>query len=186
MKKKLAALAVVCALYGAGTAPSAHAAPIGPEVIGVETRTLQVKYQSGAAEKYVVKWTGIVSGEWREDGHPAIPLKGWFVDTRQCFWTINFFVTRQVFLANQNGELFEKKDLATPLSARLENKGSDLKIINGFRPENCNDARDRRESDINNARVHVRQSLPAVAKNDLSAVFASLKSGGNVRVALGK
>jgi hypothetical protein len=150
------------------------------EVLGSETRPFLVKYQNGMVEKYIIQWTANLAVNHWESGGPAKPLEGKFVDDRQCHWTTNATVIRRVYLTNQGGELFEKKDLATPFESNFKGEGAGFKLIQ-FRPENCGDAEARYQSDLSDSRRALRANLPGVIKNDMPDVLAVMKAWANVK-----
>lgn len=149
------------------------------DVLGTDSRPFQVRYSNGATEKYVVEWTALLSVDRRESGSPAIPAQFQFVDTRRCHWSVRGRVERRVYLMNQAGERFEKKDLATVYDSSSSNEGSALKLEQ-LRSENCNDAQARFESDIRDGRTATTNKLPEVIRNDIGTVQTVFKSWPNV------
>jgi hypothetical protein len=145
------------------------------ELLQHNTVPLKVTYSNGSVENYIGDWSALLDVQHWEDGHPAVPLKGWLTDTRQCHWSINGKIIRKLFLTNQAGEQFEKKDLAVVYDSTNANKGSDLQLI-GLRPENCGDANERFNSDVNNGRIATRQHFPEVEKNDLETLKAAIRN----------
>jgi hypothetical protein len=153
---------------------------LAQEILGKETRPFLVKYENGVVEKYVVEWTANLAANKWESGGPAKPLEGKFIDDRQCHWTINGTVIRRVSLANQSGELFEKKDLATPFESNFKNEGAGFKLLQ-LSPENCGDADARYQSDLNDSRNALRKNLSLVVKNDMPDVMAVMRTWPKVK-----
>jgi hypothetical protein len=138
-----------------------------------------VKYRNGATEKYLAEWTATVDVDKSESGGPAKPLEGKLVDDRKCHWTIVTTVVRRLYLTNQTGERFEKKDFATPHAVKFANQGSDFKLEQ-LRPENCGDAEARFQSDLTDARNAAKNALPQVIDSDAKTVKSILRGWPNV------
>jgi len=145
------------------------------EELAKETKPFQVTYGNGVTERYIVEWRALLDVDKSESGGPAVPFKGKFVDDRQCHWTVRGSVVRRVFLANQAGELFEKKDLAVVYDSSSSGEGAHFKLI-GLRGENCNDANARFESDVNNGRIATRGNLSQTINQDVARVREAMKS----------
>ena len=144
------------------------------EVISKESFFL-IKFSDGAVEHYLVRWSGHARTDMREDGHPAVPAKGWFTDTRQCHWTVNGSITREVWLMSRSGRRFRADDFQKIYEKGKHNKGSDFVVIK-LRSENCGDARTRRESDHNDMKNRVRADFPGTVVADLEQVKKDFKS----------
>ena len=149
------------------------------ETIQTTERAFAVKYKDGTVEHYKVTWLGIVDSEVHEDGHPSVPLNGWFTDTRQCHWSISSHIERQVAMINRVGQTFAQSSLSKSYSSDFTNKGSDFMVL-GFRSENCNDAADRRNSDIGNARSNIISIFGGIVEADLTRLKAEVKSNADV------
>jgi hypothetical protein len=149
------------------------------EVVAKDSKPFPVKYNNGTAEKYIAEWSATVSVDKSESGGPAEPLKGKLIDDRKCQWTIITTVVRRLYLTNPAGELFEKKDLATPPAVKFANQGADFKLLQ-LRPESCGDTNARFESDVKDARNAVKTQLPGIMNSDAAIVKTTLKGWPNV------
>jgi hypothetical protein len=153
-------------LLGQGTLPEA-------------ARVLSVTRSDGTTEKYVAKWTGTVdSGRW-ESGGPAVPLQAKFLDDRQCHWTISARIVRRIYLENADGELFESKDSAVPLSVDLAGDGAELNLST-LSGENCGQAEGSYRRDIDRAQQRVRDRFEEIVSADLETVKRLMKSWDDV------
>jgi hypothetical protein len=136
------------------------------ETVQTKERTFAVKYKDGTIEHYKVTWIATLDVEVHEDGHPAVPLNGWFTDTRQCHWSLSSHIDRQVAMINKVGQEFAQSNLSRTYRSDFTGKGSDFQVF-GLRPENCNDAAGRRNSDINDARKNLLNVFPGIMEADL-------------------
>jgi hypothetical protein len=150
------------------------------ETLQQDAKPITVSYESEAVEHYVVRWTGLRDVNHREDGHPSEPLKGWFTDTRQCFWEINSRIVRRVYLLNHNGQQYAQEELTTPLAENFANKGSDF-VLTQLRSENCGDADARFRSDVANSSKHMADVFPANVEKDYSDVLAIMRKWPGVK-----
>ena len=139
------------------------------ETVDTRERTFRVKYQDGTTELYKVRWQAQRSIDVREDGHPAEPFAGRPFDTRTCHWSINAYISRRVFLVARNGKEFENVEKARVFNSDFTNQGSSFVLAN-LRPENCNDARARRDSDWNDTRRKLLGAVPSVSTSDFEAL----------------
>jgi hypothetical protein len=149
------------------------------ETVQSKDRTFAVKYKDGTVEHYKVTWVATLDTEVHEDGHPAEPFNGWFTDTRQCHWSLSSHIDRQVAMINKVGQEFAQSSLSRTYRSDFTGKGSDFQVF-GLRPENCNDAADRRNSDINDARKNVSSVFPGLVDADLVKLKADVKANAEV------
>jgi hypothetical protein len=165
--------AFTCVALGSA-AGSVHA-----EQVSSSQRSVTVKYNTGSSEQYVVVWTADTVMNVGEDGGPAKPLEGHFVDDRRCHWNIHGSVTRQVFLVNQLGQQFASPTLTRVYTKGQANEGASF-ILLGLRSENCGDARGRRESDYSNMKQLELGDFPATVETDFVSVKSELKQNAGV------
>jgi hypothetical protein len=149
------------------------------QTVQTKERAFTVKYKDGTVERYKVDWAASMNVEVHEDGHPAIPANFQFTDTRQCHWSISGHIDRQVALINKLGQAFAQSSLSKTYSTDFANKGSDFMVL-GFRSENCNDAVDRRNSDINNAKSNLLNVFDGNVNADLAKLKREMKSNAEV------
>jgi hypothetical protein len=149
------------------------------DVATTKERAFTVKYKDGTLERYNVTWVAVYEPQVREDGHPAIPLQGWFTDTRQCHWSISSHVDRRVAIINKVGQSFSESGLSKTYNSDFTNKGADFMLL-GFRSENCNDSMARRESDINNAKANLLTIFDGLVEADLQKLKAEVRSNAEV------
>jgi hypothetical protein len=143
------------------------------------SRVLSVTRSDGRTEKYVATWTGTVdSGRW-ESGGPAVPLQGKFLDDRQCHWTISARIVRRIHLENADGELFESKDSAVPLSVELAGDGAELNLST-LSGENCGQAEGSYRRNMDDAQQRVRDRFEEIVAADLETVKKLMKSWDKV------
>jgi hypothetical protein len=149
------------------------------ETVMTKERTFAVKYKDGTVEHYKVTWVATLDTEVHEDGHPSEPFNGWFTDTRQCHWSLSSHIDRQVSMINKVGQEFAQSTLSRTYRSDFTGKGSDFQVF-GLRPENCNDAAGRRNSDINDARKNVSSVFPGLVDADLVKLKADVKANTEV------
>jgi len=188
-------LATVCALVAAAAPlPSVIAVPAALAAIAVpapaaatiaqpvvsETRGLRIKYEDGFVELIRVVYTAQLQIDEREDGGPAIPLKGRFVDDRRCNWRIDSAISRKIVLVSRSGAEYVSPDVALPYQSGFANEGSAF-VLTQLRPEPCSQTKARMASDMQNARQHLAKVTPAVADKDFRAVTESLRRNPKVK-----
>jgi hypothetical protein len=145
------------------------AVAVRAETVAVHERPFVVRHADGGLERYLARWTAIAEFSVREEGGPAEPLKGKFTDDRRCHWSSVGKIERQVFIARKGGQLLDDPDKRRLYTTDFANDGSTFSV-NTFRPENCNDAAARRDSDFNNTRAHLRSALSRTAERDLATL----------------
>jgi len=148
--------------------------PSRADEVQSKERFLTVKYKDGAIERYKVKWQALRDMAVREDGGPAKPLEGKFVDDRRCHWDINARIERRLFIIARSGQTFAKEDAFRSFNSDFTNQGSSFLLI-GLRSENCNDAAGRRNSDWNDARTHLLGAFERIANADFENVKADMR-----------
>lgn len=149
------------------------------ETVGTREKTFRVKYKDGTVELYKARWSAVRHMDVREDGGPAKPFEGKFVDDRRCAWTINAYISRKVFLIAKTGKEFENNEKAKIFNADFTNQGSSF-VLTNFRPENCNDAQGRRDSDYANSRTTLLNALPSIADRDFETLKSEYQQDGTV------
>src|ERR1700731_343393 len=112
-------LLIACGVVSLSALPVAYG-----EQVSSAQHTVTVKYRSGEVEHYVVVWTGDVNMTVHEDGGPAVPFSGHFVDDRRCQWNIAGGITRQVFLVSRTGQQYASPSLARVYNQAQQNQGS--------------------------------------------------------------
>jgi len=60
-------------------------------------RRFLARYSDGTTERYLVSYRGFVKQSMKESGHGVNLEYDWFVDTRQCHWSIDSRIIREVF-----------------------------------------------------------------------------------------
>jgi hypothetical protein len=126
-------------------------------------RTVNVKYSDGFVEKYIVAYNGVVNVAKEERGSARFP------DNRQCFWSIQTYVGRQIYSVNRQGQRAVLEQFNRKFETAFANQGDDFKILK-LRPENCNDANNRFESDVNNAKQAIQQKFEPIVTEDLKTL----------------
>lgn len=142
--------------------------------------SIHITYQDGFKEFFRATWEAKLDVHVREDGHPAIPLEGKLVDNRRCSWAIQSAIERQFGLLSRSGEFYPNPKLSKAYFQDFRNNGNALVILNGFRPENCEDCKDRRNSDISNAERDLVSAFPELVDADLELLKAELRQDGQV------
>jgi hypothetical protein len=149
------------------------------EQINTAQHSVTVKYKTGEIEHYVVVWTADVQMNVGEDGGPAVPLQGHFVDDRRCHWNISGEITRQVFLVSRTGQQYASPSLARVYNKAQQNQGSSF-MLAGLRSENCNDAAARRNSDLSNMKTALNADFTNTVNADFATVQSELKKDASV------
>lgn len=143
--------------------------PVAAETLRNTERGVTVKYSDGFTEKYVVVYNGIVNVTKEERGGPAKPLEGKLIDDRQCYWSIQTFVERQIYSLNRQGQRSILEGYNNRFETNFANKGSDFKLLQ-LRSENCGDAQDRFNSDVNNAKQSIHNQFDSIVTTDLNTL----------------
>jgi len=139
------------------------------EVMHRERRFL-ARYSDGTTEQYLVSYRGFVKQYMKESGHGVNPEYDWFIDTRQCHWSIDTRVIREVLLVHRSDELTPYEVRHEKLSKRwnvpFTSKDSDS-VFTRIWSDDCNDAWERFERDANKARYWVKGELRRISNQDL-------------------
>jgi hypothetical protein len=141
------------------------------EELNSDSRIFRAKLSDGTEVTYKAQWTGYVDTSVREDGGPSTwdhPF-----DDRRCHWTGSGRIVRSVAVVIA-GEEYWKDSLTTAFQQTHEGEGSSL-LLAGLRGENCNDCRDRRDSDFRDLRARVNGALAGVIQTDLPKVLESIR-----------
>lgn len=162
-----------------GVVIATASAPLIAETLRSSEATYRVKYKNGVVERYLVRYTAELDTSWREDGHPAVPSRGWFRDTRQCHWSTSGRIERNVCLVSNAGHTFCQSNLQRVFTASTAGQGSPF-VLTQLAPENCGDTAARRESDFTNARNTVIAAMPGVMASDREAVRTDFRNLGEV------
>jgi len=170
--QRLAALGTAVAL---GSTSGLAAA----DTVNSEQRALTVEYRDGGTERYLVAWSADVNMSVGEDGGPAKPLEGHFVDDRHCHWSITGSITRQVVLISHTGQAYASVSLARVYNRAQANEGASFMLM-GLRAENCNDAAARRNSDYEDMKRRVLADLTVTVASDFTNVKEELKRNAEV------
>ena len=157
----------------------ALSAPMLAETLQTDQRAYKVKYKDGTIESYLVTWFAQMDVEVHEDGGPAKPLEGKFIDDRHCHWTITAHIDRQVAMVNKAGQQFTQSILSRSYTSDFRNHGSVWAILN-FRSESCKDAASRRDSDINDGSDSIKSLFPGLVAADLDKLQQEVKENAEV------
>lgn len=152
------------------------------DVLKNTERGVTVKYSDGFAEKYVVVYNGVVNVAKEERGGPAKPFEGKLVDDRQCFWTIQTFVERQIYAVNRQGQRAILEQFNRRFETAFAGQGSDFKLLQ-LRPENCGDAQNRFASDVANANKAIADKFDSVVSTDLGTLKNIFNQAVTIEVA---
>ena len=87
-------------------------------------RTVNVKYSDGFVEKYIVAYNGVVNVAKEERGSASFP------DSRQCLWSIQAYVERQIYSVNRQGQRAVLNRLIGGLRLLLRIKAAISKYLN--------------------------------------------------------
>ena len=139
------------------------------DVLKNTERGVTVKYSDGFTEKYEVVYNGVVNVAKEERGGPAKPLDGKFVDDRQCYWSIQTFVERQIYAVNRQGQRAILEQFNKRFQTSFANQGSDFKLLQ-LRSENCGDAQNRFSSDVANANKAIADVFDSTISSDLGTL----------------
>jgi len=139
------------------------------EVMHRERRFL-ARYSDGTTEQYLVSYRGFVKQYMKESGHGVNPEYDWFVDTHQCHWSIDNRIIREVLLVHRSDRRIPYEIRHETLSKRwnvpFTSKDSDS-VLTRIWPDDCNDAWERFERDVNKARYRVKGELRRISNQDL-------------------
>lgn len=141
------------------------------EELNTESRVFRAKLRDGSEITYKAQWVGYLETETREDGHASTwdhPF-----DDRRCHWSASGRIVRSVAVVVAGREYWDDS-LTTAFQQNQQGDGSPFQVAQ-LRPQNCNDCRDRRNSDFANVRGKVNASLSEVVERDLPAVLEGLR-----------
>jgi len=145
------------------------------EELRTTERKVVAKFPDGFSEQYVAVYKGIVNLQQREEGGPAKPLEGKFIDDRRCHWTIDTFITREVFQINRAGRRSIYEKLTNVYTAPFTNEGTAFNVW-ALRPGNCGDTQARRESDHQNAKTAVTNRFQETINSDVEPLKTTMKN----------
>ena len=142
-----------------------------PEDLNQTTRTFRASVNDGSVVLYKVAWQGFVNINVHEDGGPSTWTDP--IDDRRCSWNISGWITRRVAIS------IAGQDYWNDTVSKIFNQGhageGGAFVLQNLRPENCNDCRDRRDSDYNDMRNTVNGALEGVANSDVEDVIAAIR-----------
>jgi hypothetical protein len=144
-------------------------------------RSIVVEYTHGFEEKYVATYNGIVNVSMEEREGPAKPLDGQDLDNRQCFWSIQTFVQRQIFAIDMQGQRTILEQFNDRFETNFANKGSDFSVRK-LRPESCGDAQSSFESDVGNAHRAIQNQFEDIVTSDLPSLKAIFNQAESVEI----
>lgn len=143
-------------------------------------RGFVVQYASGEGERYSAQWTAVLRWRRTEDGGPAVPLQGKFIDDRRCRWEISGAITRRLYLVNRRGDLFENKDGAVVFGESFKGQGASF-VLATLRPETCVEANSRYEGDMREATARLKARFPDVVARDVPEVVKLMEAWPSVK-----
>jgi hypothetical protein len=149
------------------------------DTAGSAERTFRVKYRDGTVELYKVRWVASRDMAVNEEGGPAKPFEGKFVDDRRCRWSINGGITRTISLVTRNGREFINADKTRVFNSDIRNEGTSFDLFT-LRPGNCNETAARRDSDFNDVKRSLVEALAPTVARDLETVTREYQSDGAV------
>ncbi|HEX9947184.1 MAG TPA: hypothetical protein VGA98_06555 [Allosphingosinicella sp.] len=141
------------------------------EELNNSSRVFRARLEDGSQVTYKAMWQGYVDLDTREDGRPSTwdhPF-----DDRRCHWSANGRIVRSVAVVIA-GQEYWNDSLTTAFSQGQQGIGSGL-VLTELRPENCNDCRDRRESDFADMRNRVNGALAGIVEADLPEVLEGIR-----------
>lgn len=141
------------------------------EELNNSTRVFRARLQDGSNITYKAQWQGYAEFDTREDGGPSIWTHP--IDDRRCHWSASGRIIRSVAVV-VGGQDYWNDSLTTAFSQGSQGEGSEFDLTQ-LRPENCNDCRDRRESDFANMRNRVNGALAGVVEQDLPIVIEGIR-----------
>ncbi|MUZ63214.1 hypothetical protein [Agrobacterium vitis] len=141
------------------------------EQLNSTSKPFRARLSDGSVITYKAMWVGYADFETREDGHASTWENP--IDNRRCHWSINGRIVRSVAVVVA-GKEYWADELTTAFSELKNNKGSKFVLAN-LHPENCNDCRDRRDSDFNNMRNTINGALQAIVDQDFPVIIESIK-----------
>jgi len=161
------AFAVVLPLALASMAASA-------ENLRTTERPARATYADGTAENYMAVYTGVVDLAQNESGEASTLTHP--IDDRRCSWSLQTYVRRQIFQVNKAGHRSIYEKLTTVFSPpAFHNEGTSLNVWT-LHPGNCNDTRERRDSDINNAKSALINGFQTIVNSDVEKLSDVLRN----------
>ena len=139
-----------------------------------QERSLMVEYRDGSRINHAVVFVGSVRVNRREESPPWTFGRA-PVDERRCEWTVTPTIMRRTFVVLPGQGRAEKKDLTAVYSVPFTNQGSDW-FVTVLTPDNCNDAKGRFDSDLNNAVAAVNRDMSSAMDKAYGDLIAAIKS----------
>ncbi len=141
------------------------------EALNQDVRLFKAQTKDGSKVTYKVSWQGYADMNVHEDGGPSTFTHP--IDDRRCSWNISGYIMRRVAVVVA-GQDYWNDSISKVFDSAHGGEGSPFVLLN-LHPENCNDCRDRRDSDYNDMKNRVNGSLKAVADADVQDVIAAIK-----------
>ena len=138
------------------------------QVYSVTEKEIPVKLVRGDLAEYGrIVYRAWVDKYVHESGHPSRPLKGQFIDTRQCRWSVTAHMTRQYFVTSLLGK--DDGQAVATVNIPIIVHGSSNGLANFLDHDPCNDYRDQIDRDFDKVRAIVVEQFDSKMKADIKA-----------------
>lgn len=149
------------------------------ETVRETQRTVEVHYEDGFVERYVVVYLGELNHSWHEIGRPS----SWThpVDTRTCHWNTTVSIQRDVYLLTRQGA----RAIYEPFTTRFETSYAGRSAgfsLHQLQAVNCNQAAPARQSDLRAARAAITHEFDEIVRRDLETMPALFEDAVQVDV----
>jgi len=141
------------------------------EVIDAKERQYELTYPNGNKDTFIVEYKAHLESSQRQTGHSAgFPN---FVDTRQCHWNIETYVTRKACLLANSGDKFceGKLDKLFPVSSGGSGSSFSFSSLQG---DNCGKMAGKINAQVTSAKATLTNGFnklleddPGVLRNEL-------------------
>jgi hypothetical protein len=129
----------------------------------------------------VVKYLAVLDYRRWETGHPSIPSKGWFTDTRQCHYEMTAYFQRKMCSDDPvTGEQCEG-DWTTVMYLPESGSGEPFNLLKRVRGQNCGDVGGNFDKIAADTRSRLTSGFGKMRDDDLASVKKELGSRPNVQ-----
>jgi len=131
--------------------------------------------QGQRTDQYVVRYTAVLNHSRHEQGGPAKPFEGKYIDDRRCVQKIDSYVARNVYYdhpVKSTLELDRKKYRKMVQSSTTKSAAPVIDRL--WRGENCNEARSKMDQQVRDARRQLLAVFPTLVREDRDQVIDDL------------
>ena len=178
-------LGICCGLLAASLVQAQIRDDYATVVAQTDTPQWIVTYQDGGQETYQPEWRATLTVRREQTGQVARPLRGDFVDTRACRWTIQGRIERSLRLCTRAGctatvepsAALPHPGIVIALDPRHREPPPLAERILRLTPDSCNETDARFRAEVETLRAQLLEQFQrqvATGKQELAAQLAQL------------